>query len=404
MGVAWLDMVAGGDVEAVLADLRDGSPTDEPTRLQASRGTYDGGSRIAVYSDGIGYGRLAELVVAVVRRTGVVRRAVVVLDHDEYGAEHIVVAPDGAGGVHRLHHVFVYPSDEDRGEGEPSLTDVPAGAGPGATPGALVDDAAARTLTAELYGISRERMDVAAARSADAHKGLQIVGEPVKEWLDAFGVETMETDGGSPVNLRPGPIWRDVVAGSVVPRLPGDWLVRDYDLVRLPAAPVLCVVLPGDFSGNAVLYPMYVPDAYGTLQYAVRLRHAVDDSPPDADALLRELTDDALPFFDRYGHPDGLWQLCSERVADQPADRANPHDLRCRAATEVMLGRYAEAAATYGALATAWAGEQTEWLRDIVEEARVRRVLLQHDPAVVHEALTETMNRQLADLGVAGRQ
>jgi hypothetical protein len=41
------------------------------------------------------------------RRTGVVRRAVVFLDHDEYGSEHIVVTRDDAGLVRRVHHVFV---------------------------------------------------------------------------------------------------------------------------------------------------------------------------------------------------------------------------------------------------------------------------------------------------------
>jgi hypothetical protein len=51
----------------------------------------------------------------------------IALDHDEYGAEHIVLAP-GDRRLRRVHHVFVYPRDEDTGEpyveAEPILTEV----------------------------------------------------------------------------------------------------------------------------------------------------------------------------------------------------------------------------------------------------------------------------------------
>jgi hypothetical protein len=406
MGAAWLDVVAGGDVEAVLAELGSTVSGSEPARLQAWRRTYDGGSRVEVYSDASGYDRLGDLVATVVRRTDLVWRAVVFLDHDEYGAEHLVLAPDGTGQARRVHHVYVYPYDEDSGEylidGEPSLTDVPAvaGAGPGGTPGALIDDPTARMSTARLFGITAERMRAAAGQAAGSHRGLQIVGAPVQPWLDAFGIGWVGTGGGAPVNLRPGPVWRDAVADRVVPRLPGTWLARDYDLVRLPASPVMCVVLAGSHGGHAAVYPMYVPDVYGTLRYAIPLRQVTGDTPPDPDALVRELRDDALPFFDRHGHPDGLRRLCRERTAGRAADRVDPHDLRCRAATEVILGRYVEAATTYAALAAALTGEAATWARDIAEEAYVRSRLLHHDPTVVHDALTDTIARQLDHLGV----
>jgi hypothetical protein len=92
--------------------------------------------------------------------------------------------------------------------------------------------------------------------------------------------------------------------------------------------------------------------------------------------------------------------LCRDRITGQPAGRVNPHDLRCQAATEVMLGRYPEAATTYATLAAAVPDDSPAWARDLAEEARVRSRLLRHDPAVVHNALTDTMRQQLAYLDV----
>jgi hypothetical protein len=81
-------------------------------------------------------------------------------------------------------------------------------------------------------------------------------------------------------------------------------------------------------------------------------------------------------------------------------DWVNPHDLRWLAATEVILGLYAEAGETYATLAGSAGESAAQWFRDIAEEARVRSVLLQHDPTVVHEALTATIQQQTAHLGL----
>lgn len=133
MGAAWLDVTHPDDVEAVLADLRTGEPA-EPTTLRA----WVRGSRIELYSRDR-YDRLADLVAATMQRTGAVRRAVVYLDHDEYGDEHIVMARDAEGLVRRVHHVFAYPYDEDTDEyfveGEPSMTLVPVASGRARCPG-----------------------------------------------------------------------------------------------------------------------------------------------------------------------------------------------------------------------------------------------------------------------------
>ncbi|GIE99661.1 hypothetical protein Ari01nite_71260 [Paractinoplanes rishiriensis] len=398
MGAAWLDVARAGDVEAVLADLRTGEPTTEPSDLRAWLTAQDGGSRIELYSDG-GYGMLGDLVAGVLRRTGVVRRAVIYLDHDEFGTEHVVLTRDEAGTVRRVHHVYADLDDE----GSPSLTGIPAaaGTGPGRTPGGLIDNPAARSALADLFGMPATAVQEAADRAARAEKDPATDNNPSEEWLEAFGMGWDRRGDGAPVNLRPGPVWRDAVARQVAPRLPGQWLARDYDLVRLPASPVMCVVLPGRHSGNAVIHPMYVPGSYGTLQFCVELRSAVGDQAPDPiEPLIHDLTATALPFFDRYGHPDGLHRLCQERVDARPGGRVNPHDLRCLAATEVILGRYHEAAANYAELARNTAGSTAAWARDIAEEAHVRSRLLQYEPAVVHEALTDTIHEQMTHVGL----
>ena len=157
---------------------------------------------------------------------------------------------------------------------------------------------------------------------------------------------------------------------------------------------MLCRVVPGRSSGYAVITPLYVPGPDGSLQFSAELRAATEDEPSPVEPLLRDLTGTALPFFDRYGHPDGLRELCRERLAGVPDDRVDPHDLRCLAATDVILGRYAEAAETYAALARLTAADDVAWARDVAEEAHVRSVLLRHDPSVVHEALTAIIGQQ----------
>lgn len=406
--MAWLDVTRSGEVEAVLADLRTGDPADEPAALKAWLGSYRGGPRIELYSHTVRYDRLADLVAGAMRRTGVVWRAVVFLDHDEYGAEHVVLTRDDAGLVRRIHHVFVYPYDEDTDEhyvsGEPPMTGVPAapGAGPGSTLGAAIDNPVARAIVADLFGVSANVMEAAAERAA---RDLPVVSRGPSVWLEALGLDRVGAGGGAPINLRPGPVWRDAVARHLVPRLPGRWLPRDYDLVRLPASPVMCLVWPGDWQGDAVIHPMYVAKSDISLQFRVVLRSAVADTAPDPiEPLLNDLTVNALPFFDRYGHPDGLRELCQERVNAAPAGRPNPHDLQCLAATEVILGRYTEAAATYAALAAITATSSAGWAKEIGEEARVRSLLLQHQPTVVHHALTATIDQQMTYLGLPTAQ
>jgi hypothetical protein len=194
-----------GEVEAALADLRTGEPVDEPGTLKAWWGSRGGGWRIELYSDDVRYAGLAELVAGVMGRTGVVWRAVVFLDHDEYGSEHIVVTRDAAGGARRIHHVFVYPYDEDNDEyfveGEPSMTGVPAapGAGPGSAPGALIDDSAARAMVADVFEVPAASMRAAADRVA---QGLPPDAGWPSVWVETLGVDWAGAGGGAPVRTR----------------------------------------------------------------------------------------------------------------------------------------------------------------------------------------------------------
>jgi len=144
-------------------------------------------------------------------------RALVALDHDGYGAAHVVLdAVDGR--VRRVHHVFVYPRLEENGEpytdeSDPSLTDVPAalsdqipsggdvGVWP-ADPGGLVDGPGPRAALAALYGVPVERVEAAAVAAPRGHDGLQIVGAPFSAWLEALDLPWIGHSGAPTIDLR----------------------------------------------------------------------------------------------------------------------------------------------------------------------------------------------------------
>jgi hypothetical protein len=56
----------------------------------------------------------------------------------------------------------------------------------------------------------------------------------------------------------PSGAWREAMVHHVLPQLPGQWLAGDYDLVRLPAGPIACMVFPDQRNGHAVIQPLYV--------------------------------------------------------------------------------------------------------------------------------------------------
>lgn len=206
MGAAWLDLTPDADVSLLLAAVRDAEPRPEPAPLDAWVVATPTGRRVELSAID-GYAELAHLVANVMQETGVVRRAVIALDHDEYGAEHIVLAPVG-GLVRRVHHVFVYPRDEDTNEpyveAEPTLTEVPPAElpEPSDDPGALVDGQASRTALARLFDVPVQRLEAAAAEAASAHEGLQIIGAPFEAWLGALDLPWIGESGAHRIELR----------------------------------------------------------------------------------------------------------------------------------------------------------------------------------------------------------
>jgi hypothetical protein len=208
MAAAWVDLAPGADVDTALIALREAQPCDEPADISGWVVETAGRTRVELVADGTGYEALAAVVVDFLRHNTSGARALVALDHDEYGAEHIVLDAPG-GQVRRVHHVFVYPRDEDTNEpyleGEPTLTEVPAASPPepGDDPGALVDGPQARVVAARLYEVPSERVEAAAVKAAHAHESLQIVGAPFSPWLDAFNLAWVGGTGGRAVRLRP---------------------------------------------------------------------------------------------------------------------------------------------------------------------------------------------------------
>jgi uncharacterized protein YukE len=200
MGVAWIDLIPGADEQAALAALDEAIPTlaqqwqgdvleAEAEAVELSEGRY----RIQAWSYD-NYEQLADLVVHLARQTGQISHAFIALDHDEYGAEHIVIdAADGT--VRRAYHYYAYPRDEDTGEyyieDEPNSVSGIAGIEEPAAhndPGVLVDGPAARNTVAERYGVPVMAVDEAATADASAHEESGIIGGPCARWCDALGL------------------------------------------------------------------------------------------------------------------------------------------------------------------------------------------------------------------------
>jgi hypothetical protein len=203
MGLAWIDLVPDADPDAVLAAFRAGIPLlpQRPPGFALKAGATavqlpDGRCRLEAVSGGH-YAQLADLVVwlaegSLTEGTGLVSHAFVALDHDEYGAENLVLdARDGT--VRRAYHYFAYPRYEQTGgyytEGGPgSVNWVPATGEPvaGTDPGVLVDGPVARATVADRYGVAVAAVDRAAAADALAYQEIGVVGGPCGHWRAAL--------------------------------------------------------------------------------------------------------------------------------------------------------------------------------------------------------------------------
>jgi hypothetical protein len=170
-GYACVDLRADADVGPFLTELT-GTVGAIPVAMDPPRiGStieFDGDRRFSLCAD---YGNiwLAHVIADVARSTGALHRAVIALDHDEFGAENIVI--DGA--PHRVHHVFVARNSE----GLPTLLGVPARPGLPVAQDGTVDGPEAWAAAAELYGVPTDRLAKAAEETA-----------PFAPWWEALGI------------------------------------------------------------------------------------------------------------------------------------------------------------------------------------------------------------------------
>jgi hypothetical protein len=131
------------------------------------------------------------------RAAGDVERALLGLDHDEYGVEHVVFDGRG-GGLLRVHHVYVYPDGQVDEEYAPTLAGLPARPDLAANPDGTLTGVDALAAAAALYDVAADRMVRAVQATVNSFESLQIVFEPLAPWWDALGVTYPVPDLGEP--------------------------------------------------------------------------------------------------------------------------------------------------------------------------------------------------------------
>ncbi|MEV4319501.1 hypothetical protein [Actinocrispum sp. NPDC049592] len=193
MGLAWIDLVPGANPETALAGSS--LQADAPLGLGGNR------HRIVAVLD-YDYYRLPDLVLRLAEGNGLVSHAFLALDHDEFGAEHVVLdVRDGL--VHRAYHYLAYPRNEDGSyytDAEPCLLNVPGIAQPSAVdPGVLVDGPVARRTVADRYAVPIAAVDRAADADALAYQECGLVGGPCDAWRTALDLAWPIAATGIPV-------------------------------------------------------------------------------------------------------------------------------------------------------------------------------------------------------------
>lgn len=200
MAYGAVDLRAGATGEDFLAAFERAVAGERDTDgvVQAWVTEHDGRVRVTLHAD---WGN-TWLGGAVARSATGVERALLALDHDEYGAEHVVL--DGReGDLLRVHHVYVYPDGEPDEEYAPTLAGLPARPDLRANPDGTLTGADALAAAAALYDITAERMVRAAREAAGAFESLQIVFAPVAPWWNALGVSYPVPDLGEPTVTLP---------------------------------------------------------------------------------------------------------------------------------------------------------------------------------------------------------
>lgn len=204
MGFAVVDLAQGGDPD-VLLDGVVVAVADPPLSKRLSPlAVWIDGTRVSFFARW-GNAWLGEALVAAAGRA-LVDRMIVGLDHDEYGAEHVVFGLV-EGQLRRLQHIYVYPGGAPDDESGPSLLDVPALDGAQVGDDGTVDGVVARAAVASAYGVPVDRVESTSGHAAVAHRDLYEVFTPFAPWWDAVGITypvgSGEPDRSSPSDRKP---------------------------------------------------------------------------------------------------------------------------------------------------------------------------------------------------------
>jgi hypothetical protein len=199
------DVLASAFVAALEEELASEKNANRPLEIWINR--IGDQVRVTLFAD---FGNIW-LGGVVARAAGDVDRAVLGLDHDEYGAEHVVL--DGrSGALLRVHHVYVYPEGAADDEYAPVLAGLPARHDLAVNPDGTLTGVDALAAAAALYDIDGDAMVQAVRETAKAHEHLQIVFTPLAPWWQALGVTyphprsgRARTDRATPKLIMPLP-------------------------------------------------------------------------------------------------------------------------------------------------------------------------------------------------------
>jgi hypothetical protein len=184
-------VAAGAYLNRFEGELTGVADADRPVQIWVNE--VDQQVRVTIFAD---YGNIW-LGDVVARLDADVDRVLIGLDHDEYGAEHLVL--DGrSGALLRVHHVYVYPQGEASEEYAPTLADRPARPDLAANPDGTLTGADALAAAAALYGVDAAAMVRAVRETERADESLQIIFEPLAPWWHALGVTYPIPDLGEP--------------------------------------------------------------------------------------------------------------------------------------------------------------------------------------------------------------
>jgi hypothetical protein len=186
MAIACVDLRPGVDAGPFVAALEAGVPADAYDPLDVWIRDRQGSHRVSLYA-WRGNPWFAATLARAAAATDAVERAVVGLDQDEYGAEHVVL--DGrAGPLCRVQHVYVYPDGEPDPELRPEMSEFPVREGLAAGPDGQVDGPRSWAVVAGLFEVDPDRVIEANRRSELAYEELGSVFSPFVAWWDALGV------------------------------------------------------------------------------------------------------------------------------------------------------------------------------------------------------------------------